>query len=278
MNPLATVLVTIYEVSDVYPAAECGLRMAAELGSRLVFAGVVRTSPFIRAPAGPPGAATAVIDHEELDRLRRGLRERIEALAAEAERRGGRAERLLIEEPCVRLLATLTRRADLVIESRPHRCTFVQRLVGDGDLYTDGCCPVLVAGPAPFSWEPMLLVYNDTSQANRGLRWVEALAGAGVIRKLNVLVLHARAEERDRLCGEVASRAQSRGLEAEIRSAGEKDGFRRTAEEARRLGGGVVAAPSFAFKRPLRLRLHGIDAKAVEELKASVLIFPKQRH
>lgn len=121
---------------------------------------------------------------------------------------------------------------------------------------------------------PVLLIYSQTQQANRGLRWFTRLVEKDGSSNLSVLTLFRKEEERDRLLREVVAFTKAHGVNIQVDAVMAKDGFFRAVELARKLRPGIVAMPMHAFPRPLRLRIHGIDMKALNDIQASVLLFP----
>ena len=80
-------------------------------------------------------------------------------------------------------------------------------------------------------------------------------------------------KERERLPREVISLATAHGLNVQVEAVPAKVGCDRAIELVRKLRLRCVAMPTYVFSRPLRLRVRGIDRQALEDLRASVLLF-----
>lgn len=274
MSRICRILLPIYERRDTYPSLDHALSLAKRSQSRVLFAAIAGKSRFIRTVAAA-GAAAGVVDEDQWTASCTQIERETSRLARRAQELGLCAECVTIGEPCEERLVALTRQMDLVVECTPHRANVTQRLLGDTDLYQGACCPVLVSGGQDFALSPTLLIYNTTARANRALRWLTALAEDGHIPDMHILALYRRRVDRGKVHDELASFASSHSLAIETEMVEVDRGFRRAVEKAHELRAGVVALPSFGFKKPLRLRLQGIDAKALHELGCSGLVFPK---
>jgi ElaB/YqjD/DUF883 family membrane-anchored ribosome-binding protein len=276
VNEIANILVPIYECRDAYPAYDYALWLAKMFQSHLLVAAVVRKRPFIRVGmGGPVGMVVAAVDEKGLERFRVTLTGTADRLVSSAKAFGLHAESIVTDDPFPDVITVLTRQCDLLVESRLHRHAFLERkLLDERDIYTDPCCPILVTKGEPFAMAPVLLIYSQTQQANRGLRWFTRLVEKDGSSNLSVLTLFRKEEERDRLLREVVAFTKAHGVNIQVDAVMAKDGFFRAVELARKLRPGIVAMPMHAFPRPLRLRIHGIDMKALNDIQASVLLFP----
>lgn len=274
MSEIANILVPIYEYHDNYPAYEHALWLAKTFDAALLIVGVIDKGKFVRViSAHPPSLGGAALDTKAFEKFRSELKGKTDALANQAIQLGINADNMVMDKFYPDALVDLTRRYDIMIESRLHRRAFFAR-IGEKDIYTDSCCPILVTRGEPYKMTPALLIYNKTEGANQALRWFIYLAERDVTLNLRVLVLWRNDKERERLLREVKAFAKAHSVDVRIDDVPAKGGFRRTVELTERLWLGIVAMPTYAFPRPLRLRIHGIDMRALNEIQASVLLFP----
>jgi nucleotide-binding universal stress UspA family protein len=274
MSEIAKILVPIYECRDFYPAYEHALWLAKNFGAALFIVGVVDKGQFIRLIPTPPSGLGAILEDKAVERFRSELKRKTDALADQAIRCGIDADNLLVDKPYPEAIIELTRQCDLMVESRLHRRTFVARkLFGERDIYTDACCPILVSKGRPFTMTQALLIYSHTKKANLSLRWLVRLAENTGRLNLRVLVLWRNEQEQARLINEVDALTKACNGYVRIDAVNAKDGFGRTVELVKKLQPSIVAMPTYIFSHLLRLRIHGIDMKSLNELQASVLLF-----
>ena len=296
MSAIAKILVPIYECRDNYPAYEHALWLAKTFGAALLIVGVVDKVKFVRLIPTPPAGLGAILDDKAVKEFHSELNRKTDALTEQAIQLGISADNMMMDPEA---LIDGTRQCDIMVESRLHRRTFFARkLFGKRDIYTDACCPILVTKGEPFTMTRVLLIYNQTEQANRGLRWLIRLfmffrdyclakkqvnAEDTGILNLRVLVLWRNDQERERLLSEVDAFAKAHSVDVQLDAVAAKDGFCgktkssvafcRTVELVKKLQPSIVAMPMYTFSRPLRLRINGIDMKALNDIQASVLLF-----
>jgi len=275
MSHIARILVPIHDCRDEYPSLDHALWLASSYGASLLVAGAVDRQRFVTMLGAPPPGPSGVLENKALDEFRACLLEAIEGLVARAKQLGITVERTVIEKRYPEGLVRLTRQCDIMVEWELHRRTLVERkLFPESDIYTDACCPILVTKSEPSALSPPLLLYSRSEQANRGLRWLTQLVYSTESPHLRVLVLFRGDEEEDVLSREVDAFTTAHGVEAEIEAVPYHDGFLKAIELAKELRPGTVAMPTYSFARPLRLRMQGIDEQALQEIPASVLLFP----
>ncbi len=214
-------------------------------------------------------------DRKHLALSRAELTRQIRFLAEQANELGVQAETTAVVGSASDEVVQLSRCCDLIIETEFHRRPFWEtRLLGRADIYKDAACPILVARGEPFANGRILLIYSRSQRANRALRWVARLAdGGGWTPDLHALVVFRNKKERERVLREVVSLAAAHGLTVGVETVPAKVAFFKAVELGRALRVNLVAMPAHGFPRPLRLRLHGIDREALEDLEASVLLF-----
>jgi len=269
------ILVPVYRARDTYPAFDRALQMAQIFEAGLLIAAVADKRAFT-VLGGAPAAGVPVVatDRKRLALFRTELTRQTRFLAEQANELGVQAETTAVVGAASDELVRLSRQCDLIVECELHRPPFLERMLfRTKDPYTHASCPVLVARGEAFVTKRVLLVYNRTEQANRALRWVALLAKTEANTDLQALVIFRNEKERKRLPREVVSLATARGLNVQIEAVPAKVGFDRAVELVRKLSPGLVAMPTYASSRPLRLRLQGIDRQALEDLQASVLLF-----
>lgn len=275
MSHIARILVPIHGCRDEYPSLDHALWLASNYGASLLIAGAVDTQRFITMVGAPPPGPSGVLENKALDEFRARLRGAIEGLVARTRQLGITVEHTLVERQYPEGLVRLTRQCDIMVEWELHRRTLAERkLFPESDIYTDACCPILITKGEPFALVPTLLLYSRSEEANRGLRWLTRLAEATEAPHLRVLILFRGDEEEDVLSQEVDAFTTAHGVEAEIETVPYHDGFLKAIELAKELRPGSVAMPTYSFARPLRLRIQGIDEQALQEIPASVLLFP----
>ena len=274
MSQIGRIVVPIYEPRETDPAHDHARWLADRFRSRLLVAGIARRDHFTQVRlAAYPGAMDAAVNEEGYRDCKERLAEAASGLARAAKKDGIRSESTVVEGPFPGSVVALTRQSDLLVESELHRNVFYERLFDSVDLYSDTCCPILMTRGEPFSISRAILLYNGSGAANRGLRWLMRLAREHDLEDLGVLWTCQSPKEGDLLSQEVQAYAQSHGVNVWTRAATKGEAFHRTVALARELQPGLVAIPMYAFPRPLRLRFHGIDAKALKEIQASVLLF-----
>ena len=268
------VLLPLYEREEDSPAFDHALWLAERFDAELLITTAVDKSRFMNVAAGYAEAAVWAVDRHAL----RAFVSQIRSAAGELIARATARERLAsaTPQPCSFPdgLTALTRQCDILVESKLHRNPFLSRkLLDKSDLYTDASCPILIARGEPSELCRPLLVYTRSSAANRALRWVVRLAEHTGAR-IHVLVLHDEQPAREGLREEVANYCHAHSLEVGrcVITAAER--FQAAVGLSRGLRPGVVALPVHAFKRPLRLRVQGLDEKALNQLECSALLFP----
>ena len=269
------ILVPLYRVRDTYPAFDRALQVAQMFEAGLLIAAVVDKGSFT-VLGGAPAAGGPVVatDRKHLALSRAELTRQIRFLAEQANELGVQAETTAVVGSASDEVVQLSRRCDLIVECELHRPPFLERvLFRTKDPYTHASCPVLVARGEAFVTKRVLLVYNRTEQANRALRWVALLAKTEAHTDLHALVIFRNEKERERLPREVVSLAAARGLDVQAEAVPANIAFERAIDSARAFRPSLVAMPTYAFSRPLRLRLQGINRQALEDLEASVLLF-----
>ena len=271
------ILLPAYVVRDAYPAFERAVVVGRKFDAALLIAAIVDQGAGLvlcSAPVGP-GAAIAAVDKKSLAAFRTELGRRVSELADRAADLGVQSEATTTVGSAPDEVVQLSRCCDLIIETEFHRRPFWEtRLLGRADIYKDAACPILVARGEPFANGRILLIYSRSQRANRALRWVARLAdGGGWTPDLHALVVFRNKKERQRLLREVVSVAAAHGLTVGVDTVSARVAFYKAVELGRALGVNLVAMPAHGFPRPLRLRLHGIDREALEDLRASVLLF-----
>ncbi|NQT50686.1 hypothetical protein HQ576_01475 [bacterium] len=268
------ILLPVYEREGDRPSFGHALWLAEQFQAEILIAGVVDESRFMRTMAGPTEGMLAYRDRDALNACTQRVLREADALVEQAIAQGRSAARAPSTCSFPDGLTELTRQCDILVESRLHRNPVLSRKLLDRcDLYSDASCPILVSRGAPFEIDPILLIYTASGAANRALAWVTELAEHIKLR-VHALVLDDDEAVRARLTQEVAGLATAHGLEWETSEVAAAEGFRRAVRAADTLAPAFIALPTHAFKHPLRLRLQGIDEKALEQLACSVLAFP----
>ena len=268
------ILLPVYGNEEHRPALAHALWLAEQCDAEVLVAGVVDESRFMRAMAGPTEGMLAYKDHDALNACTQKVLREVDALVEQAAAQGRSAASTPSTCSFPDRLTELTRQCDLLVESRLHRNPVLSRKLLDRcDTYSDACCPILLSRGAPFEIDPILLIYTASEAANRALTWVVELA-EHIDLRVHALVLDDDEAVRGRLTHEVASLAAAHGLEWHTSEARAAEALRRAVCAAKTLTPAFIALPTYAFKHPLRLRVQGIDEKALEQLACSVLAFP----
>jgi len=260
-------------IAEDHPAFGHALWLAEQFDAELLIAAIVDQSKFMKTIAGPTEGMLSYMDRDALDAFTQNALREVDALVKQATARGRSAA--AAPSPCSfpEGVTELTRQCDIVVESKLHRSPLLSRkLLDTCDLYEDASCPILVSRGEPFKTEPILLIYTTSPAANRALRWVTRL-GEHIELHAHVLVMHDQEDKRERLREEVMGFTGAHGIRVEMSVAHPADGFRTAIDVAKGLTPAFLALPTYAFRRPLRLRVQGIDAKALGQFDCSVLLF-----
>jgi len=274
MNPIARILVPIYECRETYPAYEYATWLARTLKSDLLLAPVVKGQRLVLPCIGGPAADGAVcVDVKGIGERQAQLEETGARLAGLAEEQGIQAKSLPSKKIFDETVVTLSRQCDLLVDSRIHRRTVIERLLDYRDIYTDTCCPILVTGARNFSLNSTVLVYDGSKQASRALRWLFALAEHSRLKTLRVLVVSRKEVGRQVMSKEVKALAGTHNACVEIESAAKRNGCRKTAELAKELEASIVAMPAYAFPGRFGFRRVGMESNTLAGMDASLLLF-----
>lgn len=268
------ILLPVYGHEEHRPAFDHALWLAEQFDAEILVAGIVDESSFMKTMAGPTEGMLAYMDRDALNASTQRVLREADALVEQAIAQGRSAASAPSTCSFPDGLTELTRQCDILVESRLHRNPVLSRKLLDRcDLYSDASCPILVSRGARLEIDPILLIYTASGAANRALIWVTELAEHIKLR-VHALVVHDDEAVRGRLRQEVVGLATAHGLEWETSEVAAAEGFRRAVRTAETLAPAFVALPTHAFKHPLRLRLQGIDEKALEQLACSLLLFP----
>lgn len=276
ISEIGRILFPIYDLDEPNPGLDHAIWMAKKFGAHLLIVAVVRREPFIRPVlgGGPAGPVAPALAERELERFRKRLNALAQKLAQAAETAGIETEARGVEEPFEEEVAALTRTCDLVIESRLHRYSIWGRLFGKKDVYTESQCPILVSKGAPFRLSPLLLVYNESKQANAALRRITRMLKKGRIKEVHVIVSAWTDDERTRLIREVTEYTRAHSVSLRTISVEASEALEKVVDISAEIEPGLVAMSAYSFDRPFRLRLKGLDEKALNRIQSSVLLFP----